>query len=83
VWILHRERDLTEEKRGLPHLARPGDELNASGRALGQAAAERFATAGVVETRSVRRHVRIIIRLSQKVNGASPWAPWTSVQFAR
>ncbi len=38
-------RGQLDEKRRLPHLAWPGDELNASGRGLGQAAAERLPTA--------------------------------------
>src|SRR5439155_14320076 len=52
-----------EENRGLPHLARPGHELDASGRGLGQAAAEGLPTAGVVEMGQIARHGRIIIRL--------------------
>src|SRR5439155_10957983 len=52
-----------EENRGLPHLARPGHELDASGRGLGQTAAEGLPTAGVVEMGQIARHGRIIIRL--------------------
>src|SRR5207253_7273382 len=52
-----------EEKRGLPHLTWPGDELDAPGRGLGQPAAECLPTPGVAEMRQITRHDRIIIRL--------------------
>jgi hypothetical protein len=52
-----------EEKRGLPHLAWPGDELDASRPGLGQPAAKRLPTAPIVEMRRITRHSRIIIRV--------------------